>query len=51
MHEQTYYVSVYLTPSQSISAYQAELEGLEDAVRNMQGELVIAGDFTAKAPE
>ena len=30
-HKQTYYVSVYLTSSQSISEYQAGLEGLEDA--------------------
>ena len=50
-YEQTYYVSVYLTPSQSISEYQTGLEGLEDAVRDIQGELVIAGDFNAKAPD
>ena len=50
-HEQTYYVSVYLTPSQSISEYEAGLEGLEDAVQNIQGELVIAGNFNAKAPD
>ena len=48
-HEQTYYVSVCLTPSQSINEYQTKLEGLEDAVRDMQGELDIAGDFNAKA--
>ena len=50
-YQQTYYVSVYLTTSQSISEYQTELEGLEDAARDIQGELVIAGDFNAKAPD
>ena len=49
-YEQTYYVSVYIRPSQSISEYQTALEGLEDAARDIQGELVIAGDFNAKAP-
>ena len=44
-HEQTYYVSVYLTPSQSISDYMAGLEALEVAARDIQGELVIAEDF------
>ena len=50
-YEQTYYVSVYLTPSQTISEYQTGLEGLEDAVRDIQGELVTAGDFNANAPD
>ena len=50
-HQQTHYVSVYLTPNQTISDFQAKLEGLEDAAREMQGELIIAGDFNAKAPE
>ena len=50
-HKQTYYLSVYLTPNQSINKYKAALEGLENAVRDIQGELVIAGDFNAKAPD
>ena len=50
-HKQTYYVSVYLTLNQSLNEYKAALEGLEDAVRDIQGELVIAGDFNAKAPD
>ena len=50
-HKQTYYVSVYLTPNQSINEYKAALEVLEDADRDIQGELVIAGDLNAKAPD
>ena len=50
-YEKTCYVSLYLTLSQSISEYHAGLEGLDDAVRDIQGELVIAGDFNVKAPD
>ncbi|KAK2574827.1 hypothetical protein KPH14_013049, partial [Odynerus spinipes] len=45
------YVSCYLTPNEPIADFRAKLDGLEDAVRDMEGELVVAGDFNAKALE
>ncbi|XP_057335082.1 uncharacterized protein LOC130673885 [Microplitis mediator] len=41
------YVSCYFTPNERIADFQAKLDGLEDAVREMEGELVVAGDFNA----
>ncbi|XP_053597652.1 uncharacterized protein LOC128668525 [Microplitis demolitor] len=45
------YVSCYFTPNERIADFQAKLDGLEDAVRDMEGKLVVAGDFNAKALE
>ena len=44
-------MSVYLTPSDPIEVFQAKLDNLEDAVLDMEGELLVAGDFNAKALE
>ena len=50
-HRNTHYISVYLTPNQTTEEYKARLDGMEDAIREMQGELLVAGDFNAKAVE
>lgn len=49
--DDVYYVSVYLSPSDRIGDFQTKLDGLEDAARDMRGNLIIAGDFNAKAIE
>lgn len=47
----TTYVSVYLSPNEGIAEFYRKLEGLEDCIRDMDGEFIIAGDFNAKALE
>ena len=44
-------ISCYLTPNESIGVFQAKLDCLEDAPRDMEGELIVARDFNAKALE
>lgn len=48
---QTTYVSCYLTPSEKIDEFQEKLDELEDTLRDMEGEILIAGDFNASAVE
>ncbi|XP_035740256.1 uncharacterized protein LOC118449595 [Vespa mandarinia] len=50
-HNSTTYVSVYLTPNDRIDDFQIKLDDLEDALREMQGDLIVAGDLNAKALE
>ncbi|XP_035737757.1 uncharacterized protein LOC118448520 [Vespa mandarinia] len=50
-HNSTTYVSVYLTPNDRIDDIQIKLDDLEDALREMQGDLIVAGDLNAKALE
>ena len=45
------YVSCYLTPSDRIPDLQEKLNLLEDAIREEEGKLLVAGDFNAKATE
>lgn len=45
------YVSCYFTPNEQVAAFRAKLDGLEDAILEMDGGLVVAGDFNAKALE
>ncbi|XP_035736366.1 uncharacterized protein LOC118447925 [Vespa mandarinia] len=50
-HNSTTYVSVYLTPNDRIDDFQIKLDDLEDALREMLGDLIVAGDLNAKAHE
>ena len=43
------FVSVYLSPNQGIAAYREKLEDIEDFICGVDGEVVLAGDFNAKA--
>ena len=45
------FISCYVTPNESIGDFQAKLDCLEDAAIDMEGELIVAGDFNAKALE
>ncbi|KAJ8975986.1 hypothetical protein NQ317_016232 [Molorchus minor] len=45
------YVSCYFTPNENIYEFRRKMDGLEDAVRDFTGPLVVAGDFNAKALE
>ncbi|XP_035740321.1 uncharacterized protein LOC118449627 [Vespa mandarinia] len=48
-HNSATYVSVYLTPNDRIDDFQIKLDVLENALREMQGDLIVAGDLNAKA--
>ncbi|XP_035724082.1 uncharacterized protein LOC118442503 [Vespa mandarinia] len=50
-HNSTTYVSVYLTPNDRIDDLQIKLDDLEDALREIEGDLIVAGDLNAKALE
>lgn len=45
------YVSCYLSPNDSSRAFREKLEALEDSPRNMEGGLIVGGDFNARAVE
>ena len=45
------FISCYLTPTKSIGDFQAKLDCLEDSVIDMEGDLIVTGDFNAKALE
>ena len=45
------YISVYLTPNELRQDTLRKMNSLEDAIRDMTGEIVMAGDFNARAPE
>lgn len=47
----TTYVTCYFTPNERIADFRAKLDGLEDAIRSINGDLIVAGDFNAKALE
>ncbi|XP_035742250.1 uncharacterized protein LOC118450547 [Vespa mandarinia] len=50
-HNSTTYVSVYLTPNDRIDYFQIKLDDLEDELREIHGDLIVAGDLNAKALE
>ncbi|XP_035723442.1 uncharacterized protein LOC118442207 [Vespa mandarinia] len=50
-HNSTTYVSVYFTPNDRIDDFQIKLDDLEDALQEIQGDLIVAGDLNAKALE
>lgn len=45
------YFSVYLTPNDPILEFRSKVDGLEEAVLNTAGGIVVAGDFNGKALE
>lgn len=45
------YVSVYLTPNCVAADFVAKVALLEDGIRDLPGDLVVAGDFNARAVE
>ena len=45
------YISAYLTPNELRKDFLRKINGLEGAVRDMTGEIVIIGDFNASAVE
>lgn len=47
----TTFYSVYLSPNDSIPEFRSKLNELEDALRDTLGEMVVAGDFNARALE
>lgn len=47
----TYIVSVYLSPNEGISVFRQKLADIEDKIINLNGEVIIAGDFNAKSAE
>ena len=40
---------MHLSPNQGIAAYRQKLEDIEDFIRRVDGKVVLAGDFNAKA--
>ncbi|XP_046817525.1 uncharacterized protein LOC124423629 [Vespa crabro] len=50
-HNSTTYDSVYLTTNDWIDDFQTKLDDLEDALWEMQENLIVAGDLNAKALE
>ncbi|XP_046815345.1 uncharacterized protein LOC124422639 [Vespa crabro] len=50
-HKSATYVSVYLTTNDRIDDFQTKLDDLQDALRERQGDLIVAGDLNAKALE
>lgn len=44
-------ISCYLTPSDNIDVFQAKLDGIEDFVREIRGDVIVAGDFNARAAD
>ncbi|XP_046491160.1 uncharacterized protein [Neodiprion pinetum] len=45
------YVSVYLTPNCAAAEFRAKVALLEDGLRDLPGDLVVAGDLDARAVE
>ena len=45
------YVSVYLSPNCTARDYKAKVEAIEDAIRDLGVNVIVAGDFTARAME
>ena len=48
---QTTFISVYLTPNEPIAQFRQKLFELEDMIRNAAGDIVMGGDFNARAVE
>lgn len=44
-------VSCYLTPSDNVDEFQRKINGIEDCIRDIGGDLIVAGDFNARAVE
>lgn len=50
-NEEITFVSCYLSPNEGIDAFRQKLEDIEDATRELEGDIVMAGDFNAKSRE
>lgn len=48
---ETTYISCYFTPNESIADFRAKLDALEDEIHGVTGQMVVAGDFNARALE
>lgn len=44
-------MSCYLTPSDSISDFEKKLDDIEDAIMDIGGHFIVAGDFNSRAAE
>lgn len=44
-------VSCYLSPNEGIATFRKKLSEIENFVRNIDGEVILAGDFNAKSTE
>ena len=44
-------VSCYLTPNESRAGFRVKVDDIEDAIQQLDGKILVAGDFNAKAPE
>ena len=42
------YVNCYFTPNESIKTYEEKLDELEDFLREVTGDAIVAGNFNAK---
>ena len=47
----TTFVSVYWSPNEGIAVFHQKLESLKDAIREMNGEVIVAGDLNANTIE
>ncbi|CAH2108401.1 unnamed protein product [Euphydryas editha] len=47
----TYFMSVYLSPNEGISAFRQKLSNIEDVINEFNGEVIVAGNFNAKSAE
>lgn len=45
------YFSCYFTPNEAIADFRSKLNALEDQIVNVAGQIVVAGDFNARALE
>lgn len=45
------YVSCYFTPNEQNADFTAKLDGLEDVIQDMHGDLIVTGDFNGKVVE
>nr|CAH7737723.1 unnamed protein product [Callosobruchus chinensis] len=45
------FISCYFSPNEGMEVFHRKMECLEDAIRELDGELMIAGDLNAKAPD
>ena len=45
------YVNCYFTPNERINIFSARMNGLEDAMQETKRDIIVAGDFSAKALE
>lgn len=48
---QAYYISCYLSPNEGIAVFRQKLASIEDTVRSLDGEVIVAGDLNAKSTE